>query len=143
MWGLNWRSRIGWSKHPHTFFLLIIATILYLASLFFWVTRVTGNLEERVEVPFEKDLSEVVDDYCRNLDQRFYTETNPESESTLTRAKRAKLIRDSLIFFPDLGQMWCLVPKVCKPIKTSFLGSATIIKWNRWNFITGSKYFLE
>lgn len=60
----------------------------------------------------EPGSAENVDNNCKNFAGRYYSESNLGSETMLSRAKRAKLVRDTLIFFPKLKQMWCLVPKV-------------------------------
>jgi hypothetical protein len=69
-----------------------------------------------------ENLSLRIDSYCRHLEERkalltqSHMNANEEKgereSSVLEIAKREKLIRDTLLYFPGLNQMWCLVPKV-------------------------------
>ena len=109
-------------------FLSLLGTIWFLGS----VTLIQIDYEQReslrgVELSKSKsnhtviqleNLSLRIDSYCRHLEERkalLYQNTDTtETESILVveNAKKEKLIRDTLIYFPELNQMWCLVPKV-------------------------------
>ena len=84
---------------------------------------------ERLRKFMQKNV-DMIDSYCRQLDraelmeeqrQSMYLVNTPKevqghkkkvAQAKLQLAKREKLIRDNVLYFPHLAQMWCLVPKV-------------------------------
>jgi hypothetical protein len=58
-------------------------------------SEIFGSLSSAVVAPKEAEKQEVM--------------------KTIRIAKREKIIRDNVLYFPELQQMWCLVPKVLKP----------------------------
>lgn len=45
-------------------------------------------------------------------DQNFENEKKNKSLKAWENARKEKLVRENLVYFPQLKQMWCLVPKV-------------------------------
>jgi len=103
-----------------------IEGLILLGVFTFWVWM-TVNLqisEIPVSIEFfkrQKTAKFMIDKQCREIDrqrmlleERVNLRRDPriEANEIVKRAKLEKSIRDNLIFFPELNQMWCLVPKV-------------------------------
>ncbi|CAL8131619.1 unnamed protein product [Orchesella dallaii] len=72
------------------------------------------------------NLAHKIDSYCKTLDRESFQKTidpnskqpghhtdktKTEAVEKLLKAKKGKIVRDSIIYIPELQQMWCLVPK--------------------------------
>ncbi|ODN04703.1 Carbohydrate sulfotransferase 14, partial [Orchesella cincta] len=67
-----------------------------------------------------QNLTRRIDSYCKTLERDSFRETfhskqanGPTAETVekLLKAKKEKIVRDNIIYIPELQQMWCLVPK--------------------------------
>lgn len=68
-----------------------------------------------------QELQRNVDKQCRLINKKELVrddlsgdkyDNKKDAHKAWERARKEKVIRDNLIYFPHLNQMWCLVPKV-------------------------------